>query len=146
MEDELIIHQGKGVKHFREFERMSIEELAKKIGITPERLQQLEEEPTWEEGILQKAARELHAPYILISQFYPEIMERKRPITIYNNTFNDESAMKSEGPGSPVGSTVNGDINITTMDKIVDLYDSTIKELKQTIARLESEIDQLKKK
>lgn len=142
--EESAIHHGRGVTFFRKHDGLTIEQLAKEMGITSFELETLEQEPQWEDQVLHKAAMALDRPYDVLRTFEPALFEKPGPVVINNsNTFNDESKMETEGN---TGGVVNGDINITTMDKIVDLYDSTIKELKQTIARLESEIDQLKKK
>ena len=147
MEKELVAHHGKGVKHFRRTDYMSIEQLASQLGITPIRLEDLEQEPLWEDEMLHKASIALNVPLGMLQMYYPEIFEKSAPTIINNNTFNDESTM-SKGDGSQVsGGINNGEItNNTTLDKIVDLYHDQVADLKETIAALRKEIDDLKKK
>lgn len=144
MDKDLIAHHGKAVRCFRREDKMSIEQLAKLMGITANQLEDLEQEPLWEDQVLRTASRVLDVPFGLLEMYYPDIFEKQAPITINNNTFNDESSM-SKGEGSQVaGGINNGEINITTLDKIVDLYHDQVADLKETIAALRKEIKDLK--
>jgi len=146
MEKELVAHHGKGVRHFRREYKMSIEELAGLMGITANQLEDLELEPLWEDDVLRKASMALDVPIGLLEMYCPDIFEKSSPITINNNTFNDESSM-SKGEGSQVaGGINNGEINVTTLDKVVDLYHDQVVDLKETIEQLRKEISELKKR
>lgn len=142
--EESAVHQGRGVTFFREHDGLTIQQLAKEMEITPSQLEVLEQEPRWEDDVLHKAAMALDRPFDVLRTFEPALFEKPRPIVINNsNTFNDDSKMETEGS---TGGVVNGNINITTLDKIVDLYHDQVNEMKETIAALRKEIDELKKK
>lgn len=147
MEEELVAHHGKGVKHFRRTDYMSVEQLASQLGITPSRLEDLEQEPLWEDEMLHKASIALNVPLGMLQMYYPEIFEKSAPTIITNNTFNDESSM-SKGQGSQIAGSIK-ELEVTnnnTLDKIVDLYHDQVADLKETIAALRKEIADLKKK
>jgi len=141
MEKEDMIHQGRGVQFFREYENIPVEQLADSLEITPDELLQLEEEPIWEDKVLRKAAKALDRPFGLLQYWNPAIYENREPKTVINNTFNDESTMSG-------ANTTNGGDNIVinTFDKVVDSYREQISDLKEMIAGLKNEIEEMKKK
>ncbi|HCO68137.1 MAG TPA: hypothetical protein DIT04_10350 [Dysgonomonas sp.] len=125
------VNHGKTVRSFRHIEDLSQKELSAKMGISQKTLYKLEQEAIWSEEYLQKATKALEVPVEVLKNYDHQATVNN---IISNNTFTSDNNSSSINSG-PV--TYNN-----TLDKVVDVYDRMMNELRGRIAQLEKQIAQ----
>ncbi len=131
------VHLGENIRSIRGVLRMPQGVLADKIGMAQSHLSNYEKSAKIDDTILDQVAAGLGVSAEFIKQYDHEATVN---FIISDSTFNEGSSINGRGD-NPY--TTN---NINPLDKLIEVYDARVKELKEEIAELKAEVKELRKR
>lgn len=132
------VHQGYNISMARARKNMKQTSMADQLGISQQRLSQMEGQKVVRDEILEKIAE-------ITGVSVEELKTIEQPMSVYienNNTITDSSNIGS------IGDSIEGytqTYNTNPLDKITELYERLLKEEKDRVKELEKRIAELEK-
>lgn len=122
-------HHGRNIKRLRDILGVKQEVVALELGVSQQRVSELEQHAVIDDELLEKISKALNVPVDRIKEFNEEGLVQY----ISGNTF--------ENNDSPnVGVSGSGNFYNHPIDKVTELFERLLKEQNERIAKLEKEV------
>jgi len=139
------VHLGRNIKCLMGVMGLTREYVADSIGITKDEMRRIEMSEDLDDAILDGIAATLKVPVDLIRNYDHE---KTTSFVINNNTIDTLTGggVFNTNKGDNDNALTDNTYNLNPVDKLIEVYDQRVNELKEQIADLKQEVKELKAK